>query len=135
MKIAGLNDERRREMLLRIRRDPVCQPALQKLQGEVLQIIITGTADYRLVFKDGSVELDPNAKPTIVAEATPDVMDAMLEGKLDPLAAILTRRLKAKIDPIRGPLLRTILRSGIGATSHDMGWEKVLGNLPANGRK
>jgi putative sterol carrier protein len=121
----------RQQMLLRIRTAPECKSALQRLAGEVLQIRITGLTEYRLAFRDGGVELDPEAEPTIFAEGSVEVIDAILAGKLDPLAAILTRRLKAKMDPVRGPLLRTILRAGIRGESHDMGWDRVIGKLPS----
>jgi len=133
MNVISLTDEVRQQMLLRIRTAPECKPALEKLCGEVLQIRITGVADYRLAFRDGSVELDPNAEPTILAEGPVEVIDSILAGKLDPLAAIMTRKLKAKVDPLRGPLLRTVLRAGIRGDSHDMGWERVIGRAPVNG--
>lgn len=130
MRVAELTDETREQMLLRIRNTPECRPALEKLGGEVLEIRVTGHAVYRLAFRDGTVELDPNAEPTIAAEGAVDVIDSILQGRLDPLAAILTRKLKARIDPIRGPLLRTVLRAGLRSEAEDMGWDRVIGKVP-----
>jgi len=127
MKVATLSHEVRQQMLLRVRSAPECKAALEQLAGEVLEIRITGVTSYKLVFRDSNVYLDPSATPTIVAEGSVEVIDAMLSGQLDPLVAILTRRLKAKLDPARGPLLRTILRAGIKPEPNDMGWDRVIG--------
>lgn len=129
MNLSELDEAARQAMLLRIREDPSCASALKRLQGEVLQIDIVGLAEYRLAFREGSVALDPGAQPSLRVAGAPKVMDAILEGRLDPLVAILTRRLKARIDPVRGPLLRQILCSGLGRTASDMGWDKVIGKL------
>lgn len=129
MNLSELDESARQLMLLRIREDQSCASAVQRMQGEVLQIIIVGLAEYRLAFRDGSVCLDPAAVPSLRVEGAPRVMDAILDGRLDPLAAILTRRLKARIDPLRGPLLRQVLCSGLGRTASDMGWDKVIGKL------
>jgi hypothetical protein len=125
-----ISDEGAQAMLTRIREAPECRRALATLSGEVLEIRITGYRTYRLAFRNGGVELDPTSTPTIAAEASIEVADAIMEGRLDPLVAMLTRRLKAKIDPIRGPLLRTILRAGTAARPTDMGWERVIGRAP-----
>lgn len=131
MRLAELTEEARHEMLLRAQSAPECQHALAQLAGEVLEIRITGMAVYRLAFRDGTVQIDPGATPTMTAEGTPEVIEAILQGKLDPLAAILTRRLKAALDPLRGPLLRTVLRAGITRETRDMGWDRVIGKVPA----
>jgi len=129
MKVATLSDEARQQMLLRVRSAPECKAALERLAGEVLELRITGLTSYKLAFRDSSVCLDPSATPTMVAEGSVEVIDAILSGKLDPLVAILTRRLKAKLDPARGPLFRTILRAGIKAEPDDMGWDRVIGKI------
>lgn len=130
MRLVELTEEARQEMLLRAQRAPDCQNALARLAGEVLEVRITGVAVYRLAFRDGGVAIDPDAVPTMTAEGSPEVIDAILQGALDPLAAILTRRLKASLDPLRGPLLRTVLRAGLGRESRDMGWDRVIGRTP-----
>src|SRR5262245_45374064 len=130
-KVTALTDEIRQQMLLRVRAAPECKHALERLSGEVLEIRIIGHPVYRLAFRDGDVHLGPSAEPTIGAEGSVEVIDAILEGRLDPLAAMLMRKLKTKIDPLRGPLLRTILRASINETKSDMGWERVIGRVPA----
>lgn len=95
-------------ILARIRDNSQCQPDLQKLQGEVLQFKITGAEEYRLAFRNGTVELDNEATPTFHFEGRPEVLSAIFSGQLTPLAAILTRRVKATLDPVRGPVIGRI---------------------------
>jgi putative sterol carrier protein len=95
-------------VLSRIRDNVQCQPEVQKLQGEVLQFKITGGEEYRLAFRNDTVELDNQAAPTFRFEGRPEVLSAIFSGQLTPLAAILTRRVKATLDPIRGPLIARI---------------------------
>lgn len=135
MKLALLTDEMREQMLLRARSAPECRAALEAMSGEVLELRILGHRTYRLAFRNGSIDLDPEAEPTIVTEAKPEVIDAILEGRLDPLHAMLLRRLKTTIDPRRGPLLRTILRASLGSTTGDMSWERALGKDPRSRRQ
>jgi putative sterol carrier protein len=85
-----------------------CQSEVQKLQGEVLQFKVTGVEEYRLAFRKGTVELDNEATPTFRFEGSSEVLSAIFSGKLSPLAAILTRRVKATLDPVRGPLIARI---------------------------
>ena len=92
-------------ILARIRDNVQCQPDVQKLQGEVLQFKITGGAEYRLAFRNDTVDLDNEATPTFRFEGSPEVLSAIFSGQLTPLAAIMTRRVKATLDPIRGPVI------------------------------
>jgi putative sterol carrier protein len=92
----------------RIQENVECQSEVQKLQGEVLQFKITGVNEYSLAFRNGTVELDREAEPTFRFEGSPEVLSAIFSGQLTPLAAILTRRVKATLDPIRGPLIARI---------------------------
>jgi putative sterol carrier protein len=120
-------------ILTRIRENPECQPDIQKLQGEVLQFKITGEQEYRFAFRDGGVELDQTAAPTFHIEGQAEVMQSLFEGRLDPLAAILTRRLKITFDPVRGPLIRRIIAAGMGRNINDrddLALNKMLGFLP-----
>jgi hypothetical protein len=127
-----VTDDSVQQVLRRIREAPDCRRALEKLSGDVLDIIVTGHSVYRLVFSDGDVHLDPSATATISVEGSAEVIDAIFCGTLDPLVAMLTRRLKTRIDPVRGPVLRSILRAGIGTSANDMSWERVIGRAPRN---
>jgi putative sterol carrier protein len=100
-------------ILTRIRDNVQCQSDIQKLQGEVLQFKITGAEEYRMAFRNGTVELDNEAAPTFRFEGRPEVLSAIFSGKLTPLAAIMTRRVKATLDPIRGPLIGRIFAAAL----------------------
>jgi putative sterol carrier protein len=100
-------------ILTRIQESTECQSDLEKLQGEVLQFKITDGEEYRLAFRDGTVELDNTATPTFHFEGKSDVLASIFEGKLSPLAAILTRRVKATMDPVRGPLIGRVISVGL----------------------
>ena len=122
-----INDRAKGELLMRIRASAECRHALASLQGEVLQIIITDVpSEFRMAFRGASVEEDPTASPTITVEGEQAVMSRILEGELDPLIAIVTRKLKAKADPVRGPLLRTIFRAGGQQRTGDMNWARLF---------
>ena len=115
------------ELLVQIRSSPECAHALSALQGEVLQIIVSDLSmDLRLAFRNRSVEEDPAAVPTITVAGEEGVISRILSGELDPLVAGVTRRLKAKVDPVRGPLLRTIFRAGRRRASSDMNWARIF---------
>ena len=100
-------------VLTQIRESSECRPDLEKLQGEVLMFKVTGGEEYRFAFRDGSVELDNTATPTFHFEGTSDVLASIFDGRLSPLAAILTRRVKATLDPVRGPVIGRIFSVGL----------------------
>jgi putative sterol carrier protein len=106
-------------ILTRIQESADCQSEIQKLQGEVLQFKVTGVEEYCLAFRKGTVELDNEATPTFRFEGTTDVLSAIFSGQLSPLAAILTRRVKATLDPVRGPLIARIFSVALRQTTKE----------------
>ncbi len=106
-------------MIERIRRDAGCEAEVRQLQGEVLQFKVTNGIDYRLAFRDGTVELDGSAEPTFHIQGDPQVFDDLFQRRLKPLAAIMTRRLKVTFDPVRMPLVRRIISVGLALGSQE----------------
>jgi putative sterol carrier protein len=99
--------------LTQIRESTECHSDLQKLDGEVLMFKVTGGEEYRIAFRDGTAELDNTAAPTFNFEGRAEVLASIFNGQLSPLAAILTRRVKATLDPVRGPVIARILAVGL----------------------
>jgi putative sterol carrier protein len=106
-------------ILTRIQESTECQPDLEKLDGEVLLFKVTDGEEYRLAFRDGTVELDNTATPTFNFEGSADVLASIFAGKLSPLAAILTRRVKATLDPVRGPVIGRVISVGLRQKTGD----------------
>jgi putative sterol carrier protein len=100
-------------VLTQIRENAECQPDIEKLQGEVLLFKVTGGEEFRFAFRDGTVELDNTATHTFSFEGSEDVLASIFDGQLNPLAAILTRRVKATLDPVRGPVIARIFSVGL----------------------
>jgi putative sterol carrier protein len=106
-------------ILTRIQESTECQSDLEKLQGEVLLFKVTDGEEYRLAFRDGTVKLDNTATPTFHFEGRSDVLTSIFDGKLTPLAAILTRRVKATLDPVRGPAIGRVISVGLRPNTSD----------------
>lgn len=108
----GLN-ETITSILTNIQESDECKPDLEKLQGEVLQFKVTGGEEYRFAFRNGTVELDNTATPTFNFEGNADVLASIFAGELSPLAAIMTRRVKATLDPFRGPVIGRVIATAM----------------------
>lgn len=106
-------------ILTRIQESTECQPDLEKLHGEVLMFKVTDGEEYRFAFRDGRVELDNTATATFHFEGSADVLASIFDGTLSPLAAILTRRVKATLDPVRGPLIGRVIAVGMRHKTSD----------------
>jgi putative sterol carrier protein len=106
-------------MIERIREDAGCEAEVRELQGEVLQFKVIGGVDYRLAFRNGTVELDEAANPTFHIHGERDVFDALFQRRLSPIAAIMTRRLKVTFDPVRLPLIKRIITAGLRPTRQE----------------
>jgi putative sterol carrier protein len=105
--------------MTQIRESDECQSDLEKLQGEVLLFKVTGGEEYRFAFRDGTVELDDTATPTFRFEGSADVLASIFDGEVSPLAAILTRRVKATLDPVRGPMIARVFSVALRHRSGD----------------
>lgn len=101
-------------MVERIRGNAACEADVRELQGEVLQFKVTDGSEYRLAFRDDSVELDADATPTFQIQGRSEVFNSLFQRRLTPLAAIMTRRLKITFDPERMPRIRRIIAAGLG---------------------
>jgi len=106
-------------ILTRIQESTECQSDLERLEGEVLQFKVTDGEEYRLAFREGTVQLDNTATPTFRFEGRSDVLASIFDGKLTPLAAILTRRVKATLDPVRGPAIGRVIAAGLRQKAGD----------------
>ena len=100
-------------IIQRIREDAACENEVRELQGEVLQFKVTDGPEYRLAFRNDTVELDQTAPPTFHIQGERAVFDSLFLRRLTPLAAIMTRRLKVTFDPVRMPLIRRIIAVGM----------------------
>lgn len=100
-------------MIDRILGDAGLEDDIRELQGEVLQFKVVDGVDYRLAFRNGTVEVDGSATPTFHVHGEREVFDALFQRRLTPIAAIMTRRLKVTFDPVRMPRFKRIIQAGL----------------------
>lgn len=102
------------------------------LCGKSFLIIVDDAAEQFLLVLDVDnvrFEKSSNTVQTTVdywVKIRQSVLEDILCGRLDPLVAIVTRRVTTNIDPMIGPHFRSLLLAGQRRTESDMGWQTAF---------
>jgi putative sterol carrier protein len=81
---------------------------IASLEGCIILLKTVEGGNYMVEIKEGKFLRAADAKPTIQIESSEEVMLGIVEGKIDPLEAMNSRKLVAKTDAQRGRILRRI---------------------------
>ena len=89
--------------------DPDKLDDIEALEGEVIQLITEEGDTYKITIKDRKLQrAQDDDRPTIFLESNEQVVLDIVQGRLDPLEVLNTRKLMAKTDAVRGRLMRRL---------------------------
>jgi putative sterol carrier protein len=98
--------ERRGEEL---NNDPDKLDDIEALEGEVIQLITEEGDTYKITVRNCRLQrADDDDETTIFLESNEKVVLDIVQGKLDPLEVLNTRKLMAKTDAVRGRIMRRL---------------------------
>jgi putative sterol carrier protein len=96
------------EKLQGFNENPDLADDIASLEGCVIHLKTKEGANYMITIREGKFLRASELEPTIWLESSEEVLLDIVEGKLDPLEAMNSRKLMAKTDAPRGRILRRI---------------------------
>lgn len=85
-------------------------------------LFLVGRDRVDVLSRDESTDVDTD----FWVRMSKKVLEKILVGEMDPLTAIMTRKIQTNLTPLTGPSFRALLIAGQQRTESDMGWKRAF---------